>query len=187
MLNNNISLPKHLYGWLRTEFANNLKSGTAGVIPCCIFGVESIPGRALGFHVLCDNGALISQVPVHGMCWQPDALPMELWACQAWDCFGYWITAVEYAYLRETDFAYVVDRVEYGGTYVCSIDWLDNGWSDAPDQHKHLHLIKLDNGNFALMPNNRVRVNEVSFTDQLFAWDKPPMIESNQLIWYAER
>lgn len=56
---NNVSLPKHVYALLRTEFCNNLEPGTEGLIQCVIFGAETVPGQALTFHVLRDDGALV--------------------------------------------------------------------------------------------------------------------------------
>jgi hypothetical protein len=56
------------------------------------------------------------------------------------------------------------------GTYMFTLDWsqedrniLDTGFSEVPGQHKCGHVIKLDNGNFAIQPNNRVRAFEPSF------------------------
>ncbi|MCI0748165.1 MAG: hypothetical protein L0Y58_22390 [Verrucomicrobia subdivision 3 bacterium] len=186
-LNNNCDLPKHFYALLRAEFCNNLELGTEGLIPCVVFGVEAQPGRALGFHVLREDGAMVSQVPIHALCHLLDAPQMELSECCPWDSFGYWLTAIEFQYLREVDITYrTTNGSEHAGTYICTIDFLNNGFSDEPEQHKHFHLLALQNGNYALQPNNRCRVKESSFTENLFAWDAPPRIQTNRLRWYAE-
>jgi len=39
----------------------------------------------------------------------------------------------------------------------------DLGFSEVPGQHKCGHVIKLDDGNFAIQPNNRCRAFEPSF------------------------
>ena len=51
-----------------------------------------------------------------------------------------------------------------------TLDWAqedknitDFGFSEVPGQHKCGHVIKLDNGNFAIQPNNRIRAFEPSF------------------------
>jgi hypothetical protein len=51
------------------------------------------------------------------------------------------------------------------GRYLFTLDWsegdfneLDFGYASKPDQHKCGHVIQLDNGNFAIQPNNRMRV-----------------------------
>lgn len=57
------------------------------------------------------------------------------------------------------------------GTYLFTIDWCsgdpnvtDTGFSEAPDQAKCGHVIQLDNGNYAIQPNNRIKVFHPSFT-----------------------
>jgi hypothetical protein len=52
-----------------------------------------------------------------------------------------------------------------------TLDWAHSdynevnvGFSEEPDQHKSGHVIALDNGNYAIQPNNRVRVFDPSFT-----------------------
>jgi len=68
------------------------------------------------------------------------------------------------------------------GQYACTVDWYDNGYSDTPDQHKCAHLIALANGQWAAMPNNRLRWYDASFTD----WRLPIKLSVNTRIHYAE-
>jgi hypothetical protein len=191
MLQNNCDLPKHIYGYVRNNFLNNLDNETdTSVQPCVIYAVESHPGRAIGFHILRNDGACIAMVPIHALCHKPDADQKELWELEAWDCFGWNISAIEFNYLRELDFICRLpqpDTDQYlfeKGSYVCSLDFFDNGWSDDPGQHKHLHLIALQNGNFALQPNNRVQILEKSFVHRPFS--SKPKIQTNKLKWTAE-
>jgi hypothetical protein len=51
----------------------------------------------------------------------------------------------------------------YEGTYLLTIDncysssnEFNNTLSETPNEHKSFNLIKLDNGQFALQPNNRI-------------------------------
>jgi hypothetical protein len=51
-----------------------------------------------------------------------------------------------------------------------TIDWANEesnvaamGFSEAPGQHKCGHFIQLDNGNFAIQPNNRIKIHDPSF------------------------
>jgi hypothetical protein len=41
---------------------------------------------------------------------------------------------------------------------------MDDGYSESPSEHKCGHVIQRDDGNFAVQPNNRVRIYEPSFT-----------------------
>lgn len=187
MLNNNVNLPKHLYAYLRTEFCNNLEPGTEGFIPCVVFGAESNLNRALGFHVLREDGALVSQVPLHALCWIEGAPRQELFDLCEWDCFGHWLSVIEFSYLADApvDCLNLQDE-QMDGAYVCTFDFLDNGFSNCPSQHKCLHLIRLDSGNFALKPNNRCRFQDLSFTRNIFAWSEPPKIKTNRILWRSE-
>ena len=81
---------------------------------------------------------------------------------------------------------YCHGKFSYLGNYLATIDFYNNGYSDEPTQHKHLHLIKLINGNFALQPNNRCRVMDKSFVASPFEWDNPPDIETNEIIYRSE-
>jgi hypothetical protein len=66
-----------------------------------------------------------------------------------------------------------IDRTKtmHKGTYLFTLDWhnpdtnvLDDGYSESPADHKCGHVIQRDDGNFAIQPNNRVRIYEPSFT-----------------------
>ena len=185
-MNNNVSLPKQVYSFLRTEFCNNLKSGTEGLIPCVIFGAEAVPGRALTFHVLRDDGALVSQLPLHALCHLESAPRRELGELLRWDCFGWWLTAIEFDYLREVGFETLIAGEPEQGQYVCTFDFHNNGYSEEPTQHKCLHLLALDDGNFSLQPNNNCKALQRSFVERPFDWNNLPAIELNCLKWYAE-
>ncbi len=188
MLNNNVNLPKHIYAKLRTEFRNNQKPGTEGFVDCVVFGAESLPNQTLGFHILTDEGMLYSQVPIHGLCWLEDAPNRSLQELSNWDCFGLTLTVIEYEYLTGCELEYQTERGEIlKGRYICTFDFVDNGYSNYPEQHKHFHFVALDEGNFCLAPNNRLRVWSKSFTDNLFDWDQIPQVEANKCYWYTER
>jgi hypothetical protein len=63
------------------------------------------------------------------------------------------------------------DKKFYYGEYLFTIDWahpesniLDTEHSEIPDQHKCGHVLALDNGNYAIQPNNRILWNISNFT-----------------------
>jgi hypothetical protein len=82
--------------------------------------------------------------------------------------------------------------VKYGGKYLFTLDWAastDSGdtdflFSEYPSQHKCGHFIAMDNGNFAIQPNNRLTIHDPSFTikDDLVIHRK-----YNTTLWTAER
>jgi hypothetical protein len=67
---------------------------------------------------------------------------------------------------------YVARSGEFvNGKYLFTLDWhapddniLNTGFSQNPGQHKCGHVILRDDGNFAIQPNNRVRLFDPSFT-----------------------
>lgn len=186
-MNNNCNLPKHVYGYLRTEFCNNLESGTEGIIPAVIFAVESTPGRALTFHVLRDDGALVSQVPLHALCWREEAPRRVLGDLVRWDCFGWYVTATQFDYLYDVTFEARIGEGVETGQYICTFDFLNNGFSEEPTQHKNFHLLALDDGNLALVTNDKCKALERSFVERPFDWESLPVIRRNRLKWFAEK
>jgi hypothetical protein len=57
------------------------------------------------------------------------------------------------------------------GKYMFTLDWhspdiniLDTGYSVNPGQHKCGHVIQREDGNFAIQPNNRLRLWDPSYT-----------------------
>jgi len=59
------------------------------------------------------------------------------------------------------------------GTYICtldnyheSVDSIDYSTSEQPAEHKSHNLLELDNGQFCLYPNNRMRIYDNSITPE---------------------
>jgi hypothetical protein len=182
MIQNNISLP-HLYGYVRTSFCGD--PDVTGLVPCVIFGAEAVPGQSLLFHVLREDGVLYSQLPLHALAHEDSAPPRPLEDLIRWDTFGWNLSVIRYDYLREMTFRVRLPKGEEYGTYECTIDFFDNGFSDEPTQHKHLHLLALEDGNYALQSNDFCRVNDASFVRQdLF--EKPVQLKRQEYVWTAE-
>jgi hypothetical protein len=178
----NASLP-HRYGAVRGWAIGRPE---LEAVPCVIFGVASVPNRALGFHVVLEGGAQYARVPIHalrhGREWVSSVALRDR---QAWECFGYEITVTTFAYLREAGCTLLVGPKRKEGLsarYWCSLDWYDNGFSDDPEQHKILHLIAVEDGTFAAMPNDRLRWYDESF----HGGNALIVPKRNHAIWYAE-
>ena len=59
------------------------------------------------------------------------------------------------------------------GTYICTldnyhqdVDAIDYSTSEQPAEHKSHNLLELDNGQFCLYPNNRMRIYDNSITPE---------------------
>jgi len=197
----NCSVPGgHFYCYLRKEFLYNLKKHEGEFIPCAAYGIASVPGRALGFHVHLNNGASIARVPIHalvhdcGGTMRPDeAPPREKYPLdwlQLWDNFGVNVCAHSFDYLSESRAkVFLKKKTWLEGDYMFTIDWFDNGYSDAPDQHKNAHVVQLDNGLYSAQANNRILFDDVSFVEDRTIWDgeERPDYETNTLYWWSER
>jgi hypothetical protein len=180
----NVSLPKHLYGFVREWALYDGDESKTGMIPAVIHGISSTPSRSLGFHALLENGARWSDLPLHALAHKQGAPELPLEELSLFDAFGYDITVTEYEYLRELE---VEAKLRSGrkelGVYVLSLDWIRNGWSDFPAQHKELHLIALDSGGFAVLPNYNCRFREASFVDPT---QPLPPYRAQSTVWHSE-
>lgn len=129
---------------------------------------KSIQNQALYFEsLLHEYGALYDKLPLHAFLWRTDVDVSSLYPLdwlQLWDCFSYNITVVLKQRLRNSRCEVLLkDRTRAPGTYLFTIDScasepneIDVSWSETPNEHKSFNIIKLDNGQFAAQPNNRI-------------------------------
>ncbi len=182
----NVNIPR-FYCLLLKEF---LYDGTAHLnefVTVCAFGAASIQGRALGFHVLTENGAVIWRVPLHALCHKREAPVMPLDWLQFWDCFSYEMEATTFDRLREARVRVQLrDRSWAGGQYMFTLDWRGNEDSEEAGDggHKCAHVVALDNGNFAAQPNNRMQWFCPAFVTP---FEEKPDYVTNTRIWKVER
>jgi hypothetical protein len=173
--------------FLRKEYLYNQKKHVGEFIPCVVFGVASVPGRAIGFHLLTENGAQIARVPIHMIVHDPAAPKKELEDLELWNSFSSHVCVHEFSFLSEARARVLLpDRKIYLGNYVLTIDWIGSASSDNPGEigHKNAHLIELDDGNYALQPNNRIFWHEPSFVTKPFT--EKPDYETNRIIFNVE-
>jgi hypothetical protein len=165
MYNLNIS---HFYCLLRKEHLYQDRNFKGEYEKVTVFAAQSSPDRALLFTVMLDNGTIRSRVPVNKLCTIPcEAQPLDY--LQLWDCFSINSTVISYDYLKGTRAKVIFkDKTSCWGNYMMTFDWYDNSFSDEPGQYKCLHMIELDNGNYALQPNNRIFWKHMSFTTKPF-------------------
>ncbi len=59
------------------------------------------------------------------------------------------------------------------GTYICTLDnyhnqpdVIDYSTSETPEEHKSFNLLQLENGQYCLYPNNRMRIYDNSLTPE---------------------
>lgn len=138
------------------------------------FGIQSVPGRALGFHVMLKSGAHYRNVPIFAICTDPAAAPLSLSQCQLWDCFSYRPIVTVFQYLQPHEaMCYIRGQDPIDATYLFTVDWLPDtperpGWTLRPEQNKCAHVMETHDGNLLALPTNRI-----AWRDGYFIGDKP--------------
>ncbi len=163
----NINIP-HFYCLLRKDHLYQGESHLGEYEKVTVFSAQSNSERALLFNVLLDNGTMRSRIPIHKICSKScEEQPLDY--LQLWDCFSKNVSVIPYDYLRGARAKVIFkDKSHCWGNYMMTFDWYDNAFSDEPSQYKCLHMIELDNGNYALQPNNRIYWKHMSFTTKPF-------------------
>ena len=161
--------------YVKKEFLYDFTKGSGEYEPCCWVSVKSIKGRALYIESLLTNyGALYDKLPISAYVWKTDLTEPQfpLDHLQIWDCLSYHIAVVEKSAISGLRCKVLMkDRKMYGGTYLFTIDAghsepneINAGLSQTPNEHKSFNIIRLDNGQFAAQPNNRVLFYDQSLT-----------------------
>lgn len=197
----NASVPQHIYGFVDKQILYGLDETVTGFEPCVIFGVTSIPSRALHFSILCESGAQWARIPLHMLRHtlshkNATASPHEanfaypithdLTDLQAWDAHGWDFSVVQYEYLREMGCSFRNRKgVFVPASYWFTLDHTDNGYSQYPPEHKCYHLLLLEDGSgqIAAMPNNRILWRDDSWVKPGHTLDYRVMAEET---WHAE-
>jgi len=164
------------YAQVRKEYLYDLKSHHGEVEDCVIFGLASLAGKAVLFHCLLPNGAIYYRLPISAFIQRAyDILQvprMRLDELELWDSFSYYPAITVFDFLAGQECKYLgKDKKFYTGEYLFTIDWahpepniLDVDHSEIPQEHKCGHFIALDNGNYAIQPNNRMLWHLGNFT-----------------------
>lgn len=158
---------------VRKEYLYDLEHGHGEYTPGIWISVRSVQGKALYFEtLLTEYGALYDKLPLSAFVWKTDHGDLPLDTLQLWDCFDYSITVIEKPILSRCEF-FGKDRQMHGGEYMFTIDTchsesstLNINFSEEDPEHKTFNIIKLDNGQFAAQPNNRVIWRDSSLTPE---------------------
>lgn len=162
--------------YVRKEYLYDFEKGHGEYEPCYWVSVKSIKGRALYFESLLTNyGALYDKLPISAYVWKTkidtdDQLPLDF--LEIWDSFSYNITVLEKSTLKGLNCKVLMkDKNMRNGEYMFTIDSchsdpneLNTSLSQTPNEHKSFNIIKLENGQFAAQPNNRMLFYDQSLT-----------------------
>lgn len=150
--------------YVRKEYLYDLERGHGEFTPGMWISVKSVEGKALYFEtLLTEYGALYDKLPLSAFVWKTNIdydLPLDV--LQLWDCFDYHITVIRKPVLSRCEF-FGKDKKLHPGEYLFTIDNchadennLNTNFSEHDPEHKSFNIIRLDNGQFAAQPNNRV-------------------------------
>ena len=183
-----------IYCQIRKEYLYDFKKHHGESEDAVIFGMASIPGRAVLFHAMLPNGAVFYRLPISAFFQKrfsrsevPDMSVDEL---QLWNCFSYWPSVHTFDFLAGVDGKFRgKDKNFYPGNYLFTVDWahpepniLDVEHSQIPQEHKCAHILALDNGNYAAQPNNRILWHVAHYTTDT-SW---PDYKVQNTYWDAE-
>lgn len=121
------------------------------------FAIQSVAGKILTFHIMTDYGMLRSRVPISEIFLEipKEDIPPDY--KQLWDCFSENVSVITYDYLYDKRCQVILkDKKLVWATYLFTIDWYRNGYSDEPSDYKCGHILVADDGYLLCQPNNRI-------------------------------
>lgn len=159
------------------------------------FGIQSITGKILTFHVMTNYGMLRSRVPISEIFLKQPTSDIPSHYKQLWDCFSENVTVTKFEYLSDKRCQVVLkDGVKVWATYMFTVDWFDNPYSDEPTDYKCGHILVSDEGYILCQPNNRIFWKDANFITQDFPLDVKELkvdsylesVESHSDRWVSE-
>jgi hypothetical protein len=148
---------------VRGEYLRNLERGHGEFVPAVAYAVRCVRGSSLWFQ--CALGAPYGGahflLPIKALCTKPCPDPCDMTYVQPWDVFASVFGVCELEFIKRGE-AFVLPARE-PGQYQFTIDFTNSDLADDPDQHKHLHVVKLANGLIGAFPNNRVLMPDAAF------------------------
>jgi hypothetical protein len=161
--------------------------------PCVIHSCTTIPGQALLFNILLEDGSMFQRLPIWSFEWKSEA-PKGCRATspsyfQEWEVPSSEAAVVEIDLLKGSRIAYKVVASKEYGEYLFTIDFSGSPESESFGDfgHKPMHICKLDVGVFVASPNNRLCVLQKCFVTKPWTDGEPPKWRSQRKIWRAER
>ena len=159
------------------------------------FGIQSIAGKVVTFHIMTDYGMLRSRVPISELYIKEPTTDIDFHMKQLWDCFSENVAVTTYEYLKEKKCQVILkDKNFIWATYMFTIDWYNNPYSDEPSDYKCGHILVADDGYLLCQPNNRIFWRDSNWVTKDFPIDPKeikvdthlPSVESVSNRWITE-
>lgn len=159
------------------------------------FGIQSVTGKILTFHIMTNYGMLRSRVPISELFIKKPTSDIPSHYKQLWDCFSENVTVTKFEYLSDKRCQVVLkDGTKVWATYMFTVDWFDNPYSDEATDYKCGHVLKSDEGYLLCQPNNRIFWKDCNWVTQDFPIKLKDIkvdnyiesVESNSDRWVSE-
>jgi len=104
-----------------------------------------------------DYGMLRSRIPLDQIFTKEPDKDVPRHYKQLWDCFSETVSVVKYEYLEDKRCQVLLrDGTKVWATYMFTVDWWDNPYSEQPADYKCGHVLAADAGYIMCQPNNRI-------------------------------
>jgi hypothetical protein len=148
-----------------------------------LFGVQSVAGKILTFHAMTDFGMLRSRIPISEVFLHVPTNDIPFHFKQLWDCFSENVTVITYDYLYEKRCEVVLrDGSKVWASYLFTVDWYRNSYSDEPSDYKCGHVLVADDGYLLCMPNNRIYWRDSNWVTKSFPVDVKEIKVDDELL-----
>jgi len=146
---------------LREEFLYNGDNSRIGnLVDAEVIGVSSYIGFPITFHLLIGNQYLYSDIPIHSFCYKIPTIQYSLETLSYENSVAHEIEVFKLIHLKDKNVSvYFKDISKWeNGIYMMSFDYYTD--------NRSLHLVRLDNGQFCLIPNHKINfANNQILTD----------------------
>jgi hypothetical protein len=147
------------------------------------FAIQSVENKILTFHIMTDYGMLRSRVPISEIFLKEPVNDIPYYYKQLWDCFANDVTVINYEFLKERKCKVILrDKSFIWATYMFTVDWQNNPYSNEPSDYKCGHILVADDGYLLCMPNNRIFWKDSNWVTKEFPIDPKDIKVDNQLL-----
>lgn len=153
--------------FVKNEFLYNQQKGFNEFTPGWIVALRTIKGFAVTFYVLLENGVLFTGLPIHAITHKPVNNKRTLADLEMWDSLSYDHSVFQMDFLKRMPANVLLKNKEIVSCeYVFSLDFSSQSGlsniSETPHEWKVFHFVKLEDGDFALYPQNRILFKDAS-------------------------
>jgi hypothetical protein len=147
------------------------------------FGIQSVSGKILTFHIMTDYGMLRSRVPISEIFFKEPKQDIPFHFKQLWDCFSENHSVTNFEFLKGKRAEVILkDKTKVWVTYLMTIDWFDNPYSDEPSDYKCGHILVADDGYLLCQPNNRIFWKDSNWVTSDFPLKREEIKVDNDLL-----